>query len=227
MEFLLTYNFDKYLYLHKTEPTALKEFITPRNLINAILNNVDTDRLKEFYTIFNNFLYQYRNGVDIASDIILPEKKLITPSKEIIKDVTILNETLLKKAKENPYIIHEFTPRQFEEMVCELLDKQGYDVKLTKQTRDGGKDIIAVQKSILGEFVIYVDCKKYAVHNPIRVGLVRELYGTVAADDVTAGLLVTTSYFTKDAKEYRDTIKNRMSLMDYNDLVQALNRINI
>ena len=40
-------------------------------------------------------------------------------------------------------------------MVCELLDKQGYNVKLTKQTRDGGKDIIVVQKSVLGEFSIY------------------------------------------------------------------------
>lgn len=118
-----------------------------------------------------------------------------------------------------------FSPREFEEMVCGLLDKQGYKVKLTKQTRDGGKDIIVVQKSFLGEFCIYVECKKYDISRPISVGLIRELYGTVMVDNATAGMIVTTSHFTRDAKEYSAKIQHRMTLKDYNDLVQELNRL--
>lgn len=199
--------------------------ITPKDILSFAFSYVNNSDIQEFYTKYNNLLYQYGSGVDFSSDVILPNKNIIVPSKDIVKGVTVINDTLLKRAKENPQIMHNFTPREFEEMVCELLDKQGHNVKLTKQTRDGGKDVIVVQKSILGEFCIYVECKKYDKSNPISVSLVRELYGTITADTVTAGMIITTSYFTKDAKEYTDKIKHRMTLRDYNDLVQELNTI--
>lgn len=74
-------------------------------------------------------------------------------------------------------------------------------------------------------FLQRVECKKYNANNPISVKLVRELYGTVEADKATAGMLITTSYFTKDAKEFTEKTKHRMALRDYNDLVQELNVI--
>lgn len=200
---------------------------TPRDLLSLAISDIDSSNLKEFYSRYDKFLYQFGNGVDFGSYSLIQANNLVVPSRDIIKNVTIINDTLLKKAKDNPGIIHNFTSREFEEMVCDFLDKQGYYVKLTKQTRDGGKDIIVVQKSILGEFSIYVECKKYDVNRPISVSLIRELYGTVMTDAVTAGMLITTSYFTKDAKEYTDKIKHRMTLMDYTELVKALNTINI
>lgn len=198
---------------------------TPKEVLSHIIANIDDSDVQDFYLKYGNLLYQYGNGVDFSSDIILPENKIIVPSKDVIKDVTIISESLLKKSIENPQIIHSFSPYEFEQMVCELLDKQGYNVKLTKQTRDGGKDIIIIQKSILGEFCIYVECKKYDVSRPISVGFVRELYGTVMVDNATAGMIITTSHFTKDAKEYTEKIKHRMTLKNYNDLVQELNSI--
>lgn len=203
-----------------------KGSITPRDVKYYAISNINRDNYKDFYLQFRQILYQYEAGIDFGTDIVVPKKEIIIPPmKEIIKDVAIMGQSLLQKAKDNPDIIYKFTPREFEEMVCDFLDKKGYDVELTKQTKDGGKDIIVVQKSLLGEFVTYVECKKYDVNNPISVGLVKQLYGTVMADNATAGLLVTTSYFSKDAKEFRNTIKNRMSLMDYNDLVQELNKL--
>ena len=193
--------------------------------MSLAISYVNNSNLKEFYSQYRNLLYQYGKGIDFGSDIVLPDKDLIVPSKDIITGVTIINGSLLKRVKDNPKIIDEFSSHEFEEIVCELLDKQGYDVKLTKQTRDGGKDIIVVQKSVLGEFCIYVECKKYDKSNPISVKLVRELYGTVMADGATAGMLITTSYFTKDAKEYRNKIRYRMILKDYNDLIQEINNI--
>lgn len=200
--------------------------VTPKDILSLALGSINASNTQEFYSKYSNFLYQYGNGIDFSSDIIHSENKIIVPSKEIIRGVAVVDNSLLRKAKEDPRIILSFSPREFEEMVCELLDKQGYNVKLTKQTRDGGKDIIVVQKSILGEFCIYVECKKYDTSRPISVSLVRELYGTVMVDNATAGMIITTSHFTKDAKEYREQIKHRMTLKDYNDLVQELNRIN-
>ncbi len=39
-----------------------------------------------------------------------------------------MSNTLLNRAKENPQIMFDFSPREFERMVCELLDRQGYKV---------------------------------------------------------------------------------------------------
>lgn len=200
--------------------------ITPKDILSRVVGNIQNSDIQEFYSKYSNFLYQYGNGIDFSSDIIHSENKVIVPSKDIIRGVTVVDNSLLRKAKKDPRIILSFSPREFEEMVCEFLDKQGYNVKLTKQTRDGGKDIIVVQKSILGEFCIYVECKKYDTSRPISVSLVRKLYGTVMVDNATAGMIITTSHFTKDAKEYTEQIKHRMTLKDYNDLVQELNRIN-
>lgn len=200
--------------------------ITPKDVLSYVVGNINNSSLRDFYSKYSNFLYRYGNGIDFSSDIIYSPTEIILPSREIIRDIAVVDNSLLRRAKEDPRIMLSFSPHEFEEMVCELLDKQGYKVKLTKQTRDGGKDIIVVQKSVIGEFCIYVECKKYDISRPISVGLVRELYGTVMVDNATAGMIVTTSHFTKDAKEYTAKIKHRMTLKDYNDLVQELNRLN-
>lgn len=205
----------------------LDKEITPKDVLSYVIGQINNSYIQDFYSQHNHFLYQYGNGVDFSSDIIYAPNEIMLPSREIITDISVVDDSLLKRAKQDPRIMLSFSPREFEEMVCELLDKQGYKVKLTKQTRDGGKDIIVVQKSFLGEFCIYVECKKYDISKPISVGLVRELYGTVMVDNVTAGMIVTTSHFTRDAKEYSTKIQHRMTLKDYNDLVQELNRLKI
>lgn len=199
--------------------------LTPRDIFSKLLMSIKDSNMGEFYSKYNNLLYQYGNGLDFSSGKIIPKKELIVPSKEITTGITIVNDALLKQAQQNPKIMYSFSSREFEQMVCELLEKQGYTVKLTKQTRDGGKDIIIVEKSFVGEFCIYVECKKYSADNPISVKLVRELYGTVESEKASAGMLITTSYFTKDAKEFTRKAKHRMALRDYNDLVQELNKI--
>ena len=200
----------------------------PRELVEQILKNyslrLDGNKHIDKNLLLNrkNLLYQYGNGIELSSQIIVPEKKIITPTNEIITDVTVLDKELLKRVKMNPAIIDELSPREFEEMVCDFFDAKGYKVNLTGQTRDGGKDIIVTQKSLLGDYVVYVECKKYDKDNPVRVKLVRELYGTVMADNVTAGMMVTTSYYTRDAKQFRETVKNRMTLMEYEDLIRDI-----
>ena len=211
------------------EILELLQFSTPRELKIAIKDMARMPDDPIFNSLFlknRHLLYQYGRGVDISPEIILPERSIITPPKDIVTSVTVLDKELLQHVKNNPAIIDKLSPREFEEMICDLLDAQGYKVELTKQTRDGGKDIIVTQKSIMGDFCIYVECKKYDKANPVRVKLVRELYGTVMADNVTAGLMITTSYYTKDALEYRETVKNRITLKDYRDLAFEISRLN-
>lgn len=177
--------------------------------------------------ISNNLYYQYdiNNGFNLNSNrIIIPNKEIIIPQKTI-NTIKVVNESILEQVNKSPSIIHEFTPRKFEEFVCDLIEHYGYKVKLTQQTRDGGKDLIIAENRLLGNFLFYVECKKYRQDRSIGVKLVRELYGVISADRATAGMLVTSSYFSKDAIEYKEKIKHQMSFMDYQELVKNVQQI--
>lgn len=218
---------DKQLLYSDILPRLNKnEFLSPRDVLRGIVSTLDNSETSKFLLECKNFIYQFDNKINFGAGEI-DRSSLVIPQNKIITRVAFLEESLLQKAKNSPEIIYNFTPREFERFIYEFFCSQGMDVKLTKQTRDGGKDLIVVQKSILGEFSIYVECKKYDAQRPIGINLIRELYGTIMADSVTAGLLITTSYFTKDAHEYTKKIKNRMSLMDYSDLVKELNNLSI
>ena len=216
---------DKYAHYLFEQTTNL----TPRDVLKSLIDfgkmSENTKLIDDVFLKNRHLLYQYGEGIDLSNKIIIPQKQIITPPKDIVTEVTVLDKNLLDHIKRNPATITSLSPREFEELVCDLLNAQGYLVELTQQTRDGGKDIIVTQKSHLGDFCIYVECKRYDRSNPVRVKLIRELYGTVMADNVTAGLMVTTSYYTKDAYEYRETVKNRIKLKDYQDLVCDISKL--
>ena len=158
----------------------------------------------------------------IEPGIILPSKEIVYPSKEIITEVSIIKESIIDEIYKNPELVYNMSPRQFEELIAELYDKLGYKVELTKTTRDGGKDIIIYSDGPTGHNMYYVECKMYKKDNKIDVELVRSFYGVVEASRATAGILVTSSSFTKDAKEFEKQVYRRLTLLDYMDLLSAV-----
>ena len=136
----------------------------------------------------------------------------------IVTDVRSVTLTLIKKLASDPRLVYSLTPRQFEEVVAELLGSRGYDITLTPASRDGGVDIYAAKQSELGSFLYLVECKKYAPENKVGVGLIRELLGVVAQRRATAGILATTSFFTAGAQEFQRDVKWQLSLKDYADV---------
>jgi restriction system protein len=140
----------------------------------------------------------------------------------IITDVTSTNEKIFSMVRADPNCIYGLSPRQFEELVAELLHKQGYEIALTPPSHDGGFDMYAARKDGLGEFLYLVECKRYAPQRPVGVEIVRSLYGVVQKEEASAGILVTTSRFTRGATEFQTAIRHRLSLRDYLHLQQWL-----
>lgn len=132
---------------------------------------------------------------------------------------------LISKIALNPELMRKLPPSKFEELIAELLSREGLKVKLTPKTHDGGKDILVYCNSPIGQHLYIVECKRYAENNPVGVSLVRSLYGVIEKDNATSGLLVTTSYFTKDAISFCDAIKYKIELKDYYSIVQWINRL--
>lgn len=145
---------------------------------------------------------------------------------EIKNAINVITRSLLDKVANNPEILYQITPYQFEKLVCGLFERNGYDVQLTKRTRDGGKDFTILNNSLPGNLIIYAECKKYAPKHLGNIGLVKELCGTVEADRVTAGIMVTTFYFSRDARRFRKKIKGRMNFIDYAELIRQISECN-
>ena len=120
--------------------------------------------------------------------------------------------------------LYSLTSREFEQLVAELFERQGFDVELTPETRDGGCDIIAT-KSIGGlPFMLLIECKRYAIDNPVDVSLIRSLLGVQTDRKANKGVLVTTSRFTKPARDFAERQQHLISLIDIDDLMNMLPR---
>lgn len=116
--------------------------------------------------------------------------------------IIIVQDSLLRLMASNPELMYRITHRQFEELVFEIFGKLGYAVELTARTRDGGCDLIAFRDDTIGIRTKYViEAKHYKPENKVGVSIVRQLSAVRQKFGAHHGVLVTSSFFTKDAVE--------------------------
>ena len=118
--------------------------------------------------------------------------------------------------------IYDITPREFELLVAEVFERYGYSVRVTKETRDGGCDIIATQCLNGIPFMIIIECKHYSRKNKVDIKLVRELYATQTDKKANKSILVTSSFFTRDAKKYAEEHNTLITLIDIENLMEMI-----
>lgn len=162
----------------------------------------------------------------IVTEIFKPEE--ISDKKDSgIITISPINDVVLKYLSQNPQELYQLTSRKFEEVMAEIYNRLGYEVELTKATRDGGKDIIIRKPDILGDFIYYVECKRYSANNPVGIGIVRDLAGIINMDRVNGGIIATTSYFAKDAKDLilNHNLNFQIKLHDYKMIQNLLSRV--
>lgn len=154
------------------------------------------------------------------------DSKIITQNSPIIH-ISPINDAVLKYLSENPKCFYELSGSDFEEVMAEIYRRLGYNVEKTKKTRDGGKDIIIRKPEILGDFVYYVECKRNAENRKIGVGIVKNLHSTVTTDNVNGGIIVTTSYFTKDAQDFirNNNLGCKIKMQDFTQIKKFLSMV--
>jgi len=123
-----------------------------------------------------------------------------------------------------PELMYELHPRKFEELMAELYRRQGFEVELTPATRDGGVDLYVVSPGPGRHLLTVVDAKRYAPDHKVGVGVVRSLYGVVEEKRASAGIVATTSFFSKDAQRFQEKVPFRVDLQDYLALQAMLRR---
>lgn len=83
------------------------------------------------------------------------------------------------------HLLSSMDPYRFEELVAELLRGQGFEVFLTKRSRDGGRDIIAAFYEDGTEYLMMVDCKRKSDHITLGPENVRALLGQYYVETIT------------------------------------------
>jgi hypothetical protein len=121
-----------------------------------------------------------------------------TGGEPLVKVASYVDRALIERLHQHPDDLRTIDRRRFEELVAELFVGFGYEVELTKRTRDGGKDIIAIRNAEVNTRFL-IECKRPEPGTPVRISAVRELYGVKEDDGASKAILATTSYFTPEA----------------------------
>ena len=138
-------------------------------------------------------------------------------AQSIVQTVSFVERALIERLNKFPDDFRLVDRRKFEEIVAELFSGFGYEVELTQQTRDGGKDIIAIRRRVVPVRFL-IECKRPDPGNPITVRAVRELYGVKCDDGANKAILATTSYFSPDAQLFSDRHRWELELRDFEGL---------
>jgi len=113
----------------------------------------------------------------------------------------------------------------FENLVVDLLVALGYGGsrkdagQALGRTGDGGIDGI-IKEDILGLDSVYIQAKRWdsTVGRPI----VQAFVGSLEGQRARKGVVITTSKFSQDAKEYVDTIEKKVVLIEGEELAQLM-----
>lgn len=182
---------------------------------------IELPSIDEARKLLISSMVQSENSGEIKSELFKKTQNEIEASR--IEIITIDNH-IKRYFNKHPEKLYDISPRRFEELVASLLEDMGFSVELTQQTRDGGKDIIAIIRNGLTSFISYIECKKYNPENKVGVGVVREVAGVHAIEKPHKSIIVTTSFFTKEAIRTASSPMVDIELKDFNNLKDMLLR---
>jgi HJR/Mrr/RecB family endonuclease len=174
-------------------------------------------------TELEDFFVQISEPQD-ASRIITSHELIrgVDESKILQVEFVDIEKELVEYFAKNPDRVRELHSFAFEKLMAAVYRNRGFDVTMTPRSKDGGFDLILLQRNDIGAAMTLVDCKRYAAHKKVGVEIVRGLYGTVEEKKATHGVIVTTSSFTSGAVALRDKLKYRMELTDFNTVKRFL-----
>ena len=141
-----------------------------------------------------------------------------TGENNILLISNFVERKLIEYFAKHPHELKTIGRRKFEEFVAELFFGFGFEVELTKQTRDGGKDIIAIKNDVVAVKYL-IECKRPDIGNNVGIRPVRELYAVKQDEGATKAILATTAHFTKDAILFNERHRWELELKAFDDLI--------
>ena len=112
--------------------------------------------------------------------------------------------------------VRALSPRDFEDAIRALYEALGYSAKRTPFSGDGGWDVEATRASER----LLIECKHYGEGKTIGRPVLQKLHSAVITQGATAGVLITTSDFSRPARQFASEVG--LSLIDASGLAALL-----
>ncbi|NMF56501.1 restriction endonuclease [Pseudanabaena yagii] len=191
-----------------------------KEVLESQPSSIDRSFLERF-TEFKEF-QNIRSSDDLKIDISIVEDIDQTPEENFEISYQKLKKELGEKLLEQ---IKNCSPKFFEKLVVDLLLAMGYGGsrkdagEAVGKSGDGGIDGI-IKEDNLGLDLIYIQAKRWeaSVGRPA----VQAFAGSLEGMKARKGVMITTSQFTKEAKEYVKIIEKRIILIDGDKLTQLM-----
>lgn len=158
----------------------------------------------------------------IASEDLTPTEQLEQAFHSIVDDLAA--DLLQKTLEQSPYF--------FEHLVVDLLVKMGYggsfanSAQVTQYVHDDGIDGI-IYEDKLGLDKIYIQAKRYKLDNTIGKPQIQQFSGALDEQKATKGVFITTSTYSKEAKQYVEKLNKKIVLIDGQELARYLIEYNV
>ena len=114
---------------------------------------------------------------------------------------------------------------QFEQLIVKVMLGLGYGAsgsgKRTGRSGDGAIDGV-ITEDVLGLDKIYLQAKKYSPDSAIGPDKIREFAGAMDAHGILKGVFVTTSRYTKAAREYAERSHKHLRLIAGDELAKIM-----
>ncbi len=190
--------------------------------------HVDTSVL-ERYPEFIEFKNRKKDKNENESQIepLFEQESTLTP-----EDALASAYKKLRSALESEILsaVKETSPSFFERLVVDLLVKMGYGgnrqdaARALGKSGDGGIDGI-INEDRLGLDVIYIQAKRW--EGSVGRPEIQKFAGALQGQRARKGVFITTSSFTKDAREYISVIESKIILIDGEHLSKLMAEHNV
>lgn len=178
--------------------------------LHAILNNADFLKLERYFGDLAALLgHEYHLDDQFEEGEEARVIQVVNNTKIIIADIY-----------KNEELLNTIDPTRFEEIIAEMLYKKGFEVNLTKQTRDGGYDILALSKIAGMPLKFLVECKRHRKDRPVGISIIRSFCDVIKEENANKGMIFTTSYFSSEAKKRQLKVGTMLDLNDRNDVIK-------
>lgn len=170
------------------------------------------------FSEFGDWRRRSANEVESAGET--PTDVLVTPS--LSPDETLdrtIHEINTALAAELQSELANLSPQRFERLILDLLLRMGYGRglvgagKLTQNSADGGIDWIIFEDA-LGLDAVFLQAKRYALGNNVGRPDIQRFIGALTGEGASKGVFVTTSQFSREAREFLNRVQQRVTLID-------------
>lgn len=153
----------------------------------------------------------------------------LTPTEQLEQAYHSINDDLAadllqKTLEQSPYF--------FEHLVVDLLVKMGYggsfanSAQVTQYVHDDGIDGI-IYEDKLGLDKIYIQAKRYKLDNTVGKPQIQQFSGALDEQKATKGVFITTSTYSKEAKQYVEKLNKKIVLIDGQELARYMIEYNV